>query len=228
MKKIRLILILAASLSSFAFGAKKAKAPKEKVVIVGTEGAYPPYNFVNTKGEADGYDIDSVSSELQTEIVNYLRSLTMDSTSNNAPIIRYNQISSIIMDSDGVLDHQNLLINGGTANLQPSYDQAATLTEMGVTNGPFITAQPSNYATVVDGTARFSVTASGSDLTYRWQWAASGSSTWADSDLSGSSSANLNFTVPSADFNGRRYRCVVTSAGTNSVISTEATLTVSS
>lgn len=177
---------------------------------------------------ADGYDIDSVSSELQTEIVNYLRSLTMDSTSNNAPIIRYNQISSIIMDSDGVLDHQNLLINGGTANLQPSYDQAATLTEMGVTNGPFITAQPSNYATVVDGTARFSVTASGSDLTYRWQWAASGSSTWADSDLSGSSSANLNFTVPSADFNGRRYRCVVTSAGTNSVISTEATLTVSS
>ena len=62
MKKIGLILILAASLSSFAFGAKKAKSPKEKVVIVGTEGAYPPYNFVNKKGEADGYDIDVIKA----------------------------------------------------------------------------------------------------------------------------------------------------------------------
>lgn len=62
MKKIGLILILAASLSTFAFGAKKAKAAKEKVVIVGTEGAYPPYNFVNKKGEADGYDIDVIKA----------------------------------------------------------------------------------------------------------------------------------------------------------------------
>lgn len=177
---------------------------------------------------ADGFDIATVSSELQTKIASYLRLMNMDSSGNTAPIIRYNQISSIIMDSDGVLDHLNLRLNGGTANLQPSYDQAATLTAVNVTNGPFITTQPEDASATLNGTARFSVVATGDSLTYRWQWAASGSDEWANSDLSGSSSANLNFIVTSADFNGRRYRCVVTSAGTNSVISGEATLTVSS
>ena len=61
MKKIILIGLVATVLaSSITVGAKpkKTKIPKEQIVTVGTEGAYPPYNFVNKKGEADGYDID--------------------------------------------------------------------------------------------------------------------------------------------------------------------------
>lgn len=64
MKKISILILATAVLSSSAIWAapKKAKTPKEKVVIVGTEGAYPPYNFVNSKGEADGYDIDVIKA----------------------------------------------------------------------------------------------------------------------------------------------------------------------
>lgn len=38
-------------------------APKQaSVVIVGTEGAYPPYNFINDKGEVDGYDASVIKA----------------------------------------------------------------------------------------------------------------------------------------------------------------------
>ncbi len=42
--------------------AKTSKVSKEKVVIVGTEGAYPPYNFVRDDGIADGYDMDVIKA----------------------------------------------------------------------------------------------------------------------------------------------------------------------
>ena len=53
MKKITALLILAAVVSASNVWAKpkKEKAAKEQVVIVGTEGAYPPYNFINKQGD---------------------------------------------------------------------------------------------------------------------------------------------------------------------------------
>ena len=64
MKKTLFIFILALLASSAMLSAKdnKAKASEEKVVIVGTEGAYPPYNFINGNGEVDGYDIDVIKA----------------------------------------------------------------------------------------------------------------------------------------------------------------------
>jgi L-cystine transport system substrate-binding protein len=50
------LLILAASLV-FAGGSKETPASGATLVKVGTEGAYPPYNFVTPSGEADGYDV---------------------------------------------------------------------------------------------------------------------------------------------------------------------------
>ena len=56
------------------------------------------------------------------------------SSSTAAPIIRYNAIGSLIIDADGVLDYTGLLVNGGTANIQPETDEVCvpgtlTLTE---------------------------------------------------------------------------------------------------
>lgn len=67
MKRFGIILLLAVAVTSSVTlwakpKSKKTKAAKEQVVIVGTEGAYPPYNFVNKKGEADGYDIDVMNA----------------------------------------------------------------------------------------------------------------------------------------------------------------------
>lgn len=49
MKKI----LIAAMIAVFATGSAYAQT-----VRMGTEGAYPPYNFINDKGEIDGYERD--------------------------------------------------------------------------------------------------------------------------------------------------------------------------
>jgi polar amino acid transport system substrate-binding protein len=45
---------LALSIAALAIGASAALA--QDVVRMGTEGAYPPYNFINDKNEVDGYE----------------------------------------------------------------------------------------------------------------------------------------------------------------------------
>jgi polar amino acid transport system substrate-binding protein len=47
---------LALSLTALAFGAMTAFA--QDVVRMGTEGAYPPYNFINDNNELDGFEIE--------------------------------------------------------------------------------------------------------------------------------------------------------------------------
>ena len=47
-------LILTASLLAIAAGAASA----QDVVRMGTEGAYPPYNFINDQGEIAGFERD--------------------------------------------------------------------------------------------------------------------------------------------------------------------------
>ena len=44
-------LLLAAAISALAAGTAWAEA-----IRLGTEGAYPPYNFINDKGEVDGFE----------------------------------------------------------------------------------------------------------------------------------------------------------------------------
>ena len=47
-------LILSASLLALCAGAASA----QDVVRMGTEGAYPPYNFINDQGEIAGFERD--------------------------------------------------------------------------------------------------------------------------------------------------------------------------
>lgn len=51
MKKI----LIAAMIAVFATGGAYAQTASQ-TVRMGTEGAYPPYNFINDKGEIDGYE----------------------------------------------------------------------------------------------------------------------------------------------------------------------------
>ena len=98
---------------------------------------------------------------------------------------------------------------------------AATLTVTAAT-GPAITGQPANLSLVLGASGSFKVTASGSNLTYQWQFCKAGTSTWYD--WSGKTSATLTVTASSTN-NGCKYRCVV-SNGSGSTTSNAATLTV--
>ena len=87
---------------------------------------------------------------------------------------------------------------------------------------PVITTQPANKTVAAGASATFQVAASGTGLTYQWQYKTSGSSTW--HDKSGATSASYT-TTANTKYNGIQYRCVVSNAG-GSVTSAAATLTV--
>ena len=106
-------------------------------------------------------------------------------------------------------------------DLGSATSSAATLN---VLAKPAITAQPQSVAAAYGDAAKFTVSATGGDLSYQWQYKSAGSSAWRDSGMEGAQTATL--TVPAtAARNGQQYRCVVTnSEGT--VTSDAAKLTV--
>ncbi len=106
---------------------------------------------------------------------------------------------------------------GGTVN-----SKAVTLTV--TLNKPAITTQPKSVSAAAGNTVSFTVKASGSALSYQWQWRASSGGSWKDSTLEGCKTATLKVKATEAR-SGYQYRCVVkNSAG--SVNSSAATLTV--
>lgn len=112
-----------------------------------------------------------------------------------------------------------LVVNGaGNCN---STGSAFTLS---ITAAPTITSQLAS-TTVCSGTsASFSITASGSALTYQWR---RGTSTLCNcSSISGATSPTLTINPVSASDAATNYNCVVTSGGCSSIISNYATLTV--
>ena len=106
------------------------------------------------------------------------------------------------------------------------YSNAAKLTVSAAAK-PTITKQPASVTAATGTTAKFSVTASGSNLSYQWQFRASSSGSWANitnTAYSGMKTATL--TAPAtASRNGYQYRCVVKNAA-GSATSNAATLTV--
>ena len=87
-------------------------------------------------------------------------------------------------------------------------------------SAPVITGQPKDYTGAVNSTAKFTVTASGSGLTYQWQYSDNGGKTWLASSLK-SAVYSAKFT---AEKNGRMVRCVVTDANGVSVTSNAASM----
>ncbi len=100
----------------------------------------------------------------------------------------------------------------------------ATLIVPAFAAGPTITTQPKSTSVVEGKTATFKVVASGSDLTYQWQYRKSGSSTWYNSTSSGNKTATLSVEATTAR-DGMQFRCKVTNAS-GTTTSNAAKLTV--
>ena len=89
-------------------------------------------------------------------------------------------------------------------------------------SGPVITAQPQNYVGAVNSTAKFTVTATGNGLTYKWQYSDDNGTTWLASSLR-SATYSAKFT---AEKNNRMVRCIVTDASGNSVTSNAVSMRI--
>lgn len=86
-----------------------------------------------------------------------------------------------------------------------------------------ITGQPANVTKLLNEDAIFAVTASGTGLTYQWQY--NDGKGWKDFTSSDSKTASITVAATAAS-NGYKYRCVINSFNGTSVTSSAATLTV--
>jgi uncharacterized phage protein gp47/JayE len=74
--------------------------------------------------------IQEIQASFEEDLVDYLKSIAFTSD----PAVRYVRIGSLLLDTEGVQDYSNLLVNGGTANVAVSAGQVGvkgtvTLTE---------------------------------------------------------------------------------------------------
>ena len=76
---------------------------------------------------------------------------------------------------------------------------------------PAISVQPADTSVTAGTAATLSVTASGADIGYRWQFSSDGGSTW--SDIAGATAASYTTPATSTADNGKRYRVIVSAAG---------------
>ncbi|AEE95794.1 baseplate J/gp47 family protein [Mahella australiensis] len=70
-----------------------------------------------------GYDANSVKSAVHDNIAAYIRSLAF--TSDND--VRYVRIGQAILDTPGIMDYQNLMVNGDVANIAIDSQEVAVL-----------------------------------------------------------------------------------------------------
>ena len=95
---------------------------------------------------------------------------------------------------------------------------------VGIAEGaPEITVQPEDFTGAAGETAQFTVQASGTGLTYKWQYCNAGSNVWRGSSMKGNGSSSLSVPVTAAR-DGQKYRCVITSENGRTVITEEAVL----
>ena len=102
----------------------------------------------------------------------------------------------------------------------PINSNAATLLVAAPTT---ITAQPANVSSCEGSGATFSVTTSGSVISYQWQISTDGGSTW--NNIAGATASSYTLASLATTQSGTRYRCIVTGVCGNSN-SNSALLTV--
>ena len=95
---------------------------------------------------------------------------------------------------------------------------------------PTVTSQPGNVTLIEGQNATFTVTATGSNIAYRWQVSTNGGTTWSDLSNSGVYSnvttRQMRITGTPLSYNGNRYRCKVTGTCEPIAYSEAALLTV--
>ncbi len=114
---------------------------------------------------------------------------------------------TLINPTAGMNNNRYRVVVSGTCSPAVTSNGTATLT---VNTAPAITGQPGNQTLCGPGTATFTVTATGTGLTYQWQEFISGWNNVTNGVVySGATTATLTLTNPPAGMNNYRYRVVV-------------------
>ena len=105
------------------------------------------------------------------------------------------------------------------------------IARLGACSSVGFTTQPTNQGICLGSTGAFSLVATGTGLTYQWQYAINSTSAYSNiangGVYSGATTPSLTLTSPTAGLNGYYYRCIVSDVTCNSTSAT-AVLSVNS
>ena len=110
-------------------------------------------------------------------------------------------------------------VSDGFGNTVYSDTAVITITQSAVT----ITKQPESVTTAAGRSISFSVTASGDQLSYQWQYQGTSSTKW--NNFANASGAAMTKTAASS-WNGWKVRCMITDGSGNTVYSDTVTITI--
>lgn len=108
-----------------------------------------------------------------------------------------------------------------------SFVSAGEIERIDVSHGNafMITVQPHDFYGAVGETAVFKVEATGTGLTYKWQYRKAGTGIWRVSRDDGYDTSTLNVPITKSK-NGQMYRCIITDENKNSLTSNEVSIHV--
>jgi len=112
--------------------------------------------------------------------------------------------------------------NGRLYRCKVTCDGAVLYSDAAVASKISITAQPQDFFGTVGSTVQFSVTATGTNLTYQWEVSKDGGATWSNATANGNQTSGISFTLYES-YPGRMYRCKL-SDGISTVYSDVALL----
>ncbi|MFY7730424.1 MAG: fibronectin type III domain-containing protein, partial [Flavobacterium sp.] len=172
-----------------------------------TEGATATYT-VTASGDVTGY-------QWQINTGSGWNDITNDATYSGATTSALT-ISNLVNTMNN--NQYRVIVSGSAPCVQaistPAYLYISTIG---------ITSQPTDVTICsTTTTASYSVTATGTGLTYQWQ--VNTGSAWAN--LSGETSSTLNLSGITAAFNGYKYRVIITDSNSTTATSSEVNLTV--
>lgn len=81
-----------------------------------------PINISVTVILKSGYTLEQVTTSISSKVTDFLKSIAFQKD-----YVSYAQIGSLILESDGVLDYNNLVLNGGTSNVSIAGEEVAVL-----------------------------------------------------------------------------------------------------
>ena len=179
-----------------------------------------PENYAGAKGETAVFEIKAVGTGLnyQWQYCNASSNIWRDSS------MKGSSTSRLSVEVAGYRDGQKYrcVVTDAEGNTAVSGTAVITVAEP---EAPVITGQPEDYTGSVGETAQFTVQASGTGLTYKWQYCNASSNIWRDSSMPGSGTETISVPIANSR-DGQKYRCVVTGENGGSVISRVVYLTV--
>ncbi len=121
------------------------------------------------------------------------------------------------------IDKNNNLQHFTTGYIEPERFRLYVDTYIGGTK-PSIKTQPQDVTVAIDSTVKLTVAASGSNLTYQWQYRNSSSDSWKNSTMTCAKTDTFTFTAAESH-SGHQYRCNISNAN-GTVTTRTATVTV--